>query len=70
MDNLVTAIVQSNISIVVAAGNEREFACNYSPASNGLAITVGGSREGGGIYYWSNGGSCVFLGQELKNTLQ
>ena len=59
VDNLVTAIVQSNISIIVAAGNERNYACNYSPASNSLAITVGGSREGGGMYYWSNGGSCV-----------
>ena len=59
VDDLVTAIVQADIPVVVAAGNDGEDACDYSPASNSLAVTVGASREGAGMYSYSNGGSCV-----------
>ena len=59
MDELVTAIVQANIPVVAGAGNDGYDACYYSPASNSLAITVGASKEGAGMYPYSNGGSCV-----------
>ena len=59
MDDLVTAIVQAGIPVVAAAGNEGQDACSTSPASNSLAITVGASKEGAGMYSYSNGGSCV-----------
>ena len=59
VDNLVTTIVRGNIPVIVAAGNERDDACDYTPASNSLAITVGGSKSGAGMYYYTNGGKCV-----------
>ena len=59
MDELVTAIVQADIPVVAAAGNNGKDACHYSPASNSLAITVGASKKGAGMFSYSNGGSCV-----------
>ena len=59
IDELVTAIVKAGIPVVAAAGNDGYDACHYSPASNSLAITVGASSEGAGMYSFSNGGSCV-----------
>ena len=52
-------IVNMGIPIVAAAGNNRGNACNYSPASAPGVITVAGSARGDGVYYYTNGGSCV-----------
>ena len=59
VDDLVTAIVQTGIPVVAAAGNDGYDACYDSPASNSLAITVGASKEGSGMFSYSNGGICV-----------
>lgn len=70
VDNLVTSVVKdSGIPVIVAAGNDRKDACSETPASNSLAITVGASKEGRQMYYYSNGGSCVDIiapGQNIK----
>ena len=44
---------------MVAAGNNNSNACENSPASSGPAITVAGSAEGDGLYYYTDGGGCV-----------
>ncbi len=62
MDDAVNKVVQQGIHVVVAAGNGRKDSCRISPANNGLVITVGGTRQGDGLYLLgvgSNFGACV-----------
>lgn len=47
------------IHFVTAAGNERENACDFSPASAPNAITVGASDSDNAIAVFSNIGACV-----------
>merc|ERR1712151_1417902 len=49
----------AGITVVVAAGNENDDACGYSPAFVQSAITVGAIRSGDVRAYYSNYGSCV-----------
>lgn len=58
----VDACVRSGRAVSVAAGNSNEDACNASPASAELAITVGATANTGGRNVWasySNYGRCV-----------
>jgi len=55
----VTAAVKAGITSVVAAGNDNQDACNYSPASTAEAITVAASDISDGHAYFSNHGACV-----------
>eukprot|EP01119_Soliformovum_irregulare_P011825 TRINITY_DN2_c0_g4_i1.p1 TRINITY_DN2_c0_g4~~TRINITY_DN2_c0_g4_i1.p1 ORF type:complete len:405 (+),score=124.00 TRINITY_DN2_c0_g4_i1:60-1274(+) len=63
----VAAAVKSGVVMVVAAGNENQNACNVSPASEPLAITVGATTvtNNGGVTQsdqrasFSNFGTCV-----------
>ena len=41
VDYVVSIIALRNIPIIVCAGNARSDSCNFSPASNSLAVTVG-----------------------------
>jgi len=43
-NNAVAAAVRSGLTMVVAAGNENQDACNVSPASEPLAVTVGSTE--------------------------
>ena len=62
MDAAVTSLANAGILPVVAAGNdERSNACNYSPASNANAITVGATNNDDSLAWYSNVGSCVDL---------
>ena len=47
------------VTVVVAAGNSDADACNYSPASEPKAITVGSTTGSDDRSYFSNNGSCV-----------
>ncbi len=47
------------VTMVVAAGNDNANACNYSPASEPSAITVGAVTSGDARSSFSNYGSCV-----------
>lgn len=51
--------VSKGITVVVAAGNARTNACNYSPAFVPSAITVGSIRNNDARSGFSNYGSCV-----------
>ena len=55
----VAAGVADGITFVVAAGNSNANACNYSPASEPTAITVGSTASNDWRSSFSNWGSCL-----------
>jgi len=59
--NAIDAATADGVVVVVAAGNENDDACNYSPAYVPNAITVGSSNNGDTMSYFSNYDSCVDL---------
>ena len=61
MNNAVASAVSAGITMVVAAGNDNDNACNYSPASATSAITVGSITKSSNDAPsgFSNWGSCV-----------
>lgn len=58
-NNLVQSMTNNDITVVVAAGNESQNACNRSPASAPAAITVASSTSSDSRSGFSNFGSCV-----------
>jgi len=59
---IIDAAIAAGVNIVVAAGNDNEDACNFSPAYVDSAITVGAYGRSGSSFRWayfSNWGSCV-----------
>jgi subtilisin family serine protease len=61
LDTAVSDTVAAGIPVIVAAGNEGDNACNYSPARVPSALTVGASDPGDFRPSFSNFGSCVDL---------
>lgn len=59
INNAVAQMVKSGITVVVAAGNENQDACNVSPASAPEAITVGATSKINDFAGFSNFGKCV-----------
>lgn len=59
LNDAVEAAVDSGMTVVVAAGNSRQDACNTSPASAASAITVAASAIDDSRASFSNHGSCV-----------
>ncbi len=60
LDAAITALQNAcHISIVVAAGNQDDNACNYSPGDVATCLTVGASDPDDTRAYYSNFGSCV-----------
>lgn len=57
----VAGAVGSGVTMAVAAGNSTADACNYSPASEPTAITVGATTRTDTGAYYSNYGACVDL---------
>jgi subtilisin family serine protease len=58
-NDAVDAMVTAGVTVVLAAGNSNASACNASPASAPLAITVGATTSDDSKAYYSNYGSCV-----------
>jgi serine protease len=58
-NDAVAAATASGVTMVVAAGNDNSDACNYSPASEPLAITVAASDINNARASYSNYGDCV-----------
>lgn len=54
-------MVSSGVTVVVAAGNESQNACNVSPARAASAITVASTTSSDARSSFSNYGSCVDL---------
>ncbi|MFK8011292.1 MAG: S8 family serine peptidase [Marinicellaceae bacterium] len=59
LDNAVNAAVAAGVTMVVAAGNENQNACNVSPARAANAITVGSTTSSDRRSSFSNYGSCL-----------
>lgn len=62
LDNAMTSLSEQGLLFVVAAGNDNQDACNYSPARVPLAITVAASNRDDqwpSNPVFSNFGSCV-----------
>ena len=60
-DAAVNRMVSAGVTVVVAAGNESQNACNVSPARAAAAITVGSTTSSDAQSSFSNWGSCVDL---------
>ncbi len=58
-DNAVAGMRNAGVTVVVAAGNENQNACNVSPARSTAAITVGSTTNTDARSSFSNWGSCV-----------
>ncbi len=59
MDAAVRQAVANGVTVVVAAGNDNDNACNRSPSREPLAITVGSTTREDKRSGFSNYGSCV-----------
>ena len=59
LDRAVDKCVEEGIHFAVAAGNESQDACNYSPAAAKKALTVGATNRSDVMAYFSNSGPCV-----------
>lgn len=71
MDNAVTRLFDSGVTVVVAAGNDGGYACNFSPARVPVAITVGASSTVGHRAAFSNMGPCLDIwapGTKIEST--
>lgn len=58
-DDAVNRMVARGVTVVVAAGNENQNACNVSPARAASAITTGSTTRTDARSSFSNFGSCV-----------
>jgi len=58
-DTATNNLINAGVTVVVAAGNENQNACNVSPARVGNAITVGSTTSTDARSSFSNFGSCV-----------
>jgi serine protease len=70
IDTAVANMHNSGVTVVVAAGNSSDNACNYSPARAGVAITVGATTSTDARASYSNFGSCLDIfapGSSIKS---
>ncbi len=61
LDTAVRNAIASGVTMIVAAGNETQDACNVSPAREPMAITVGATTKTDARADFSNFGTCVDL---------
>jgi subtilisin family serine protease len=61
VNDAVTRLVASGVTAVVAAGNDGQNACSYSPAATPSAITVGATSRNDYRASFSNWGTCLDL---------
>jgi subtilisin family serine protease len=59
IDDAINRMYNAGVTVVVAAGNENQNACNTSPARAANAITVGATTSTDARASYSNYGSCV-----------
>jgi subtilisin family serine protease len=59
LDTAINNLHNSGVTIVVAAGNENQNACNVSPARAANAVTTGSTTSGDVRSSFSNWGTCV-----------
>lgn len=59
IDDAVSNMRNAGVTVVVAAGNDNQDACNASPARSSAAITVGSTTSSDSRSSFSNFGTCV-----------
>jgi subtilisin family serine protease len=59
LDTAVQGAIDAGVTMVVAAGNSSDNACNYSPARAPNAITVGATTNADARASYSNYGTCL-----------
>jgi subtilisin family serine protease len=59
IDDAVNAAVAAGVVTIVAAGNESDDACKYSPAGASDVLTVGATTRTDTMAFYSNTGKCV-----------
>jgi len=59
IDDAVQGMTNAGVTVVVAAGNDNDNACSYSPAGAPSAITVGSTTSSDKRSSFSNYGSCL-----------
>lgn len=72
LDQAIKNGIAAGLTFVVAAGNQNEDSCKYSPARVPEALTVGATDSGDKRTYFSNYGSCVDLfapGMDITSTV-
>jgi len=69
VDDAVERLIDEGIVVVVAAGNNQDDACRYSPARIPRVITVGASASDDELWSSSNFGPCVDLMAPGKDVL-
>lgn len=71
LEKAVNKCVEAGVHFAVAAGNDNEDACEYSPAAAEGPITVGASTNKDTMAFFSNHGTCVDIfapGLDIKST--
>lgn len=71
LDDAVARLVDSGVVVTVAAGNDAQDACGFSPSSAGPALTVAASDSSDALASFSNVGPCVDVaapGQDITST--
>jgi subtilisin family serine protease len=61
MNSAVIASINSGVTYIVAAGNNNENACNWSPSAVASAVVAGATNSADTRVGWSNFGACVDL---------
>lgn len=59
LNDAVNKAVESGVLVVVSSGNSNTDACNFSPASADLAVSVGSTTRNDLRSYFSNYGKCM-----------
>jgi aqualysin 1 len=70
LDSAVAKAVSAGVTMVVAAGNSSADACNYSPAREATAFTVGATTSRDARASYSNFGTCLNIfapGSSIKS---
>jgi subtilisin family serine protease len=71
LNEATAAAVKAGVTMVVAAGNNNNDACNFSPSSEPAAITVGSTSSSDARSFFSNFGQCVDIfapGSSIKSS--
>jgi len=61
LERAVMGLIDEDVLVITAAGNQRQDACQISPANVAATLTVGASDEFDALYAYSNTGPCVDL---------
>jgi aqualysin 1 len=59
LDNAVKKMIAAGVATAVAAGNDRLYACDFSPARVSAAMTIGATTQSDARAGFSNFGPCV-----------